>query len=191
MISEKDGWIKKAHDTLFPLWSETHVLFPLVPFSWIIAFVSVENMAMNSVASRLESHVINEIKLVKASKKSFKFPGFNDGPIYRAIIKYKEDSVEFQSIGTSWGLLQIMGYNLIVMGYSPEQYIQHTLKNSLHVSAQWVQHKLLPKAKTLASALRLHNTGSVFGATYDPNYVPAAVQVERRYLQLYPGGGKN
>jgi hypothetical protein len=180
------SFVKRAEALLFDSWTQLKHQYPNVPFDGVLGICAVENTHLNPQAHRFESQVFQSVMQVKMGRRSNNFPGFNDGLIYEAIKQYEDESLH--AIANSWGLGQIMGYHLIQWGIQPEEYMNHSIRESLNCLMRFYT-ELLPIASKYSphsyeALLRMWNTGSPIGKTYDPNYVSNALSAARSYAPL-------
>jgi hypothetical protein len=75
-----------------------------------------------------------------------------------------------KNLATSWGPFQIMGYKCIKLGVLVEDLSGN---ESVKWGIKWINNEYgnLLRSGKYEEAFRLHNTGSIIGNTYDPEYV--------------------
>ena len=83
------------------------------------------------------------------------------------------------SLATSWGLTQIMGYHGLDSGLATSVYGLRTPDVNLGVAVkmlrQFASGYALDTSKDFPELFRCWNTGQPAGATFDPNYVPNGI----------------
>jgi transglycosylase-like protein with SLT domain len=97
---------------------------------------------------------------------------------------------ELRALATSWGLTQIMGYNAaakgVRVGFTGEE--ARAPETNLALAAEmltdFARRFHLDPARDFPALLHTWNTGSPDGRTFDPEYVPRALQRMEIYRQL-------
>jgi len=174
--------IKDAHGATIASVSETSS----VPAEFLAALVAGESGG-NSDAKRFEPGVLHALWEVLMGRKA------DYGSIGRADLVYYVSSFSpltpspnsmlpsdtyqrLDSLATSWGLSQIMGYHLLERGtIAPTLERLKTPEGNLvfavHLLAQFAERFQLDVAKEFPSLFRCWNTGEPGGKTFDPAYV--------------------
>ncbi len=139
-----------------------------LPAEYFLALIILECSARKNPPSRYEPHVFEKLKAVKNGKLTT-YSGLTKADLQ----PYNEASLKL--LATSWGALQIMGYNCVGLKITIDE-----LKgaNSLRYGIYWCKlnyGKYLEK-KDFKNAFHIHNTGKPypffwFPQTHDPLYV--------------------
>lgn len=139
-----------------------------LPPEYFLALIILECSARKNPPSRYEPRVFEKLKAVKNGKLA-SYSGLTKADLQ----SYNEATLKL--LATSWGALQIMGYNCIFLKISIEE-----LKgaNSLWHGIHWCKinyGKYLEKGD-FKNAFHIHNTGKPhpafwFPQTHDPLYV--------------------
>jgi len=139
-----------------------------LPAEYFLALIILECSARKKPPSRYEPHVFEKLKAVKNGKLD-SYSGLTKTDLQ------PRNEASLKLLATSWGALQIMGYNCISLKISIDQ-----LKgaNSLRYGILWCKlsyGKYLEK-KDFKNAFHIHNTGKPypsfwFPRTHDPLYV--------------------
>jgi hypothetical protein len=127
------------------------------------ALIVLECSGNKPAGHRFEQNVYEKLKEVQnGSRSRYEF-------VTRKQIRHCSDAA-LRNLATSWGPFQIMGYKCINMGI-----IIKDLRGdeSVKWGIKWINNEYgnLIRNKEYEKCFRLHNTGSVNGKTYDPNYV--------------------
>jgi hypothetical protein len=139
-----------------------------VPSEYFLALIILECSARKNPPSRYEAHVFEKLRAVK-NGKIISYSGLKKADL----AQYSDQTLKL--LATSWGALQIMGYNCISMNISIDE-----LKgdNSLYYSIQWckLNYGKYLKKRDFQNAFHIHNTGKPyplfwFAQTHDPLYV--------------------
>lgn len=139
-----------------------------LPASYFKALIILECSAKKNPASRYEPHVFLKLKAVKDGKLS-SYSGLKKADL----ATYSDQTLKL--LATSWGALQLMGYNCIKLGISIDE-----LKgqNSLRYSILWCKNNYgaYLENRDFRNAFHIHNTGKPhptfwFAQTHDPAYV--------------------
>lgn len=132
-----------------------------------------------NVPSRSEESIYN--RLIEAQKGGRPF-----GSIKASMLAGCTDSV-IRDYASSWGLTQIMGYNVLPwVGWTlmdiqtPETHYKGTIR----LLAEFERDFMLDPEKDFAEFFRCWNAGNPHGKTYDPNYVQNGLDRMTAYLAL-------
>jgi hypothetical protein len=92
------------------------------------------------------------------------------------------------SLASSWGLTQIMGYEAIVFGVtvSDLQVPAYGLKTTLRMLGEFAERYQLDLAKDFSQLLDCWNSGRPHSPTADPAYIPKGLQRMQIYQELLP-----
>jgi hypothetical protein len=157
----------------------------LVPDSFLAGLISVES-AGDPNATRFEKGVFAKLQ---ALRNPLKFWRSEWNGIAQADVKGLSDEALI-NLSTSFGYTQVMGWWAIVLPRrtgvpitvadirDPQKHLTIAVR-LLHLNAA----RYL-KVKDYGAVLRIWNTGSAIGKTYDPNYVDNALAVKQAYSQL-------
>ena len=131
--------------------------------AYLKALIVLECSGNKPAGERFEPSVYQKLKEVQNGTRSrFEF-------VTRKHIHDCSDDA-LRNLATSWGPFQIMGYKCIHLGI-----IINDLRGdkSIKWGVKWINNEYgkLVRNKDFEKAFRVHNTGSVHGNTYDPNYV--------------------
>jgi len=155
----------------------------IVPVSFLAGLISVENAQVNPLAYRFERGVYDKLK---ALRNPLKFWRREWNGITPADLKGLSDDA-LVNLSTSFGYTQIMGWWAIVMSKRLTRSITvadiRDPKKHLDIAVLLLN---LTARRHLTSyaygdTLRIWNTGSSTGKTYDPDYVPNALAVMNDY----------
>jgi hypothetical protein len=119
-----------------------------------------------NVPRRFEQSVYE--RLLKAQKGDEPF-----GSIKKAIFSGMSDE-QLKDYASSWGLTQIMGYNILEWeGWTLAdiQNAERHYNGTLRLLWQFEHRFMLNPMKDFAEFFRCWNTGNPHGKTFDPNYV--------------------
>lgn len=139
-----------------------------LPTSYFKALIILECSAKKNPASRYEPHVFLKLKAVKAGKLN-QYSGLKKADLEN----YSDQTLKL--LATSWGALQLMGYNCIRLNIGIDE-----LKgqNSLRYSIIWCKNNYgaYLEHRDFRNAFHIHNTGKPhptfwFAHTHDPTYV--------------------
>ncbi len=134
-----------------------------LPSEYLKALIILECSGDKPAGQRFEQNVFTKLKEVQNGRRK------RYENITRRHIKYCSDAA-LRNLATSWGPFQIMGYKCIDMGI-----IISDLRGveSIKWGVKWInkEYGILIRNKDFEKAFRVHNTGSVNGRTYDPDYV--------------------
>jgi hypothetical protein len=92
-----------------------------------------------------------------------------------------------ESLATSWGLVQIMGYEAIAFrldGISALQSPASELPVTLRMLQQFAERNGLDLAKDFSEMFDCWNTGRPHARTFDPNYIPNGLARMKAYEDL-------
>jgi len=136
--------------------------------SFLKALVVLECSGNKPAGERFEPSVYQKLKEVQIGTRSrFEL-------VRRRHIKDCSDAA-LRNLATSWGPFQIMGYKCIHLGI-----VINDLRGeeSIKWGIQWINNEYgkLIRNKEFEQAFRMHNTGSMYGNTYDPEYVSNGLQ---------------
>jgi hypothetical protein len=136
--------------------------------AYLKALIVLECSGNKPAGERFEPSVYQKLKEVKnGTRTRFEF-------VTRKQIRDCSDGA-LRNLATSWGPFQIMGYKCIHLGI-----IINDLRGdeSIKWGVKWINNEYgkLVRNKDFDKAFRVHNTGSVHGNTYDPNYVSNGLQ---------------
>ena len=136
--------------------------------AYLKALIVLECSGNKPAGERFEPSVYQKLKEVQNGTRSrFEF-------VTRKQIRDCSDAA-LRNLATSWGPFQIMGYKCIHLGI-----IINDLRGdeSIKWGVKWINNEYgkLVRNKDFEKAFRVHNTGSVNGNTYDPNYVSNGLQ---------------
>lgn len=149
-----------------------------LPPAYFKALIVLECSGKFPPKSRYEPHVYRKLRKVKNGKRK------RYGYITKKQLQKFSDKT-LKAFATSWGPLQVMGYQTIAMkiplGWLKEEF-------ALYYSIQWVKKnygKYLKKGN-FDDAFHLHNTGKPLPAngkprTYDPNYIKKGL----KYMKIF------
>ncbi len=159
----------------------------LVPSSLLAGLVAVENCRMDLNAARFERHVF---EMLKAVRSPLKFWRSSYNGTTTADLKGMSDDA-LANFAMSWGFCQVMGYHVLhnlENGDGGAVTISQLRDPELHLGyAVHLLHRVAaPQLKNFAfgDVLRIWNSGSPTGKTYDPNYVANALAVMQAYKIL-------
>lgn len=152
----------------------------LVPTEFLAGLISVEDASLDPSAKRFEQGVFIKLQRVRDGKLK------QSNGIMRSDISGASDAV-LRNLATSFGFTQIMGFHVIATFKNkitiddlrdPDQH--------LDLSVQFIEKEAPSQLKNKAfdKVLRIHNTGSPNGVTFDPNYVRNALGVMQEYEKL-------
>ncbi|EAY25408.1 hypothetical protein [Microscilla marina] len=148
-----------------------------LPPAYFKALIVLECSGRFPPKSRYERHVYHKLSEVKRGKRK------RYGSLTKTHLKKFSDKT-LKDLATSWGPLQVMGYQTIAMKIP-----LHWLKEefALYYSIKWVKKsygKYLKKRR-FGDAFHIHNTGkpmpSIGTRTYDPNYVKKGLE----YIKIF------
>lgn len=136
--------------------------------AYLKALIILECSGNKPAGERFEPSFYQKLKEVQnGTRKRFEF-------ITRKQIKDCSDAA-LRNLATSWGPFQIMGYKCIHLGI-----LIKDLRGdeSIKWGVKWINNEYgkLVRNNDFEKAFRVHNTGSVHGNTYDPNYVSNGLQ---------------
>ena len=151
-----------------------------VPTAFLAGMISVEDASLDPAAKRFEQGVFTKLQRVRDGKLA----KFNN--VRRPDIEGASDAV-LRNLATSFGYTQILGLHVIATFKKsitvddlrdPEQHLSFAVRFIEEEAPSQL------KSKAFDKVLRIHNTGSPNGSTFDPNYVPNALGVMREYELL-------
>lgn len=171
-----------------------------VPAAFLAGLIANESGG-NPDAKRFESHVLLALWEVLLGRKTAygsigrpSLVGFVSGaslPVYTAAASLPADTYQrLDSLATSWGLTQVMGYNAMAMNQGPEKLKDPAaaLSISLQMLAQFVHRFQLDPITDFSPMFACWNTGGPDPAkTFDPNYVPNGLARMKIYAELLAG----
>jgi hypothetical protein len=139
-----------------------------LPAEYFMALIILECSAKKNPPSRYEPHVFEKLKAVRNGKLA-SYSGIKKTDLQN----YSDPTLKL--LATSWGALQIMGYNCIRLKISIDDLKG---KNSLAHSIHWCEsnYGTYLKNHDFRNAFHIHNTGRLypnfwFSQTHDPLYV--------------------
>ena len=136
--------------------------------AFLKALIVLECSGNKPAGQRFEPSVYQKLKEVQnGTRTRFEF-------VTRKQIRDCSDTA-LRNFATSWGPFQIMGYKCIHLGIIINDLLG---EESIKWGAKWINNEYgkLVRNKDFEKAFRVHNTGSVNGNTYDPNYVSNGLQ---------------
>lgn len=161
----------------------------LVLDSFLAALISVEDSQLNADAYRFERAVYDKLKKLR-NPLIFWRREWNG--ITQADLQFCSDDA-LVNLATSWGYTQIMGWWTIPLSrVSPAPVTVGDLRDPethLKLAVRLLHLVALRQLKTYTwgDVLRIWNSGSPQGKTYDPDYVPHALAVMQEYRRLQSG----
>lgn len=153
---------------------------PISP-AFLAGLISVENASLFPLASRLEQHVFVRLKQVRDSWLPLSYNG-----IKKSQLEGLNDDA-LRNFATSWGYCQIMGWWVLKAPLSPysisdlrdpDKHLKLAVKLIRVVGGTYVT------THRWDSVMRIWNTGSPYGKTYDPDYTTNAKCVRMIYQTL-------
>ncbi|OJJ23742.1 hypothetical protein BKI52_05170 [marine bacterium AO1-C] len=151
-----------------------------LPAAYFKALIVLECSGERPPKSRYERHVYKRLRNVKSGRRK------RYGSITKKTLR-KFSNQKLKELATSWGPLQIMGYQSLAMKIPVSRFQEEF---SLYYSMQWAKNtygSYLKKGK-YADAFHIHNTGKPLPAsgrprTYDPNYIKKGL----KYIKIFEG----
>lgn len=143
-----------------------------MPAAYFKALIVLECSAKKNPPSRYEHHVFEKLSAVKNGKiKSY-------SGIRKADLEGYSDQT-IKQLATSWGALQLMGYNCLKLNISIDELRG---SNSLRHSIIWCEknYGTYLKNRDFRNAFHIHNTGKPHplfwvAQTHDPAYVSRGI----------------
>jgi hypothetical protein len=139
-----------------------------LPADYFKALIILECSARKNPPSRYEPHVLEKLKAVKSGNLR-SYSGIKKADL----INYSDNTLK--QLATSWGALQIMGYNCIRLNIGIDELRG---ENSLWYGIIWCKNNYgnYLKERDFRNAFHIHNTGKThptfwFSQTHDPSYV--------------------
>jgi len=181
-----------------------------VPAAFLAALIANESGG-DPNAKRFESHVLLALWEVLLGRKTaygsigraglVQFVSGASLPVYTAPATLPADTYQrFDSLATSWGLTQVMGYHALdPQLFAVERQIaegdlrdlkssDNNLKVANHMLAQFAHRYQLDLATDFPPLFACWNTGVPDPAkTFDPNYVPNGLARMKIYAELVAG----
>lgn len=150
----------------------------VLPSAYFKALIVLECSGESPPKSRYERHVYRRLYQVKTGKRK------RYGSITRQQLK-KFSKRQLKDLATSWGPLQVMGYQSLAMKI-PVNWLKE--EYALYYSMLWAQNaygKYLKK-RDFKNAFHIHNTGKPLprsgkSRTYDPNYIKKGM----KYIKIF------
>jgi hypothetical protein len=183
-------FVERAYELIHPLYQNQKNYG--IKEEWLIGLISQECSRLDAKAFREEPHVIEDVFRVKTGQTPKGFPGFNSGAI-KSFIVQTHDKASLRSLGTSYGLGQIMGYHYVAKwGLTPEVYKNLTLSQSIDYTMRMMATTLAFAAKAgkpgeendFKEMMRIWNTGSISGRTHNADYCQNAYKMMLAYRKL-------
>mgnify|MGYP001035611135 CR=1 FL=1 len=149
-----------------------------VPPAYFKALIVLECSGENPPKSRYERHVYKRLYNVKKGRRR-RYGSFTK----KTLRKYS--TRQLKDFATSWGPLQIMGYQSLVMKIPVQRFKEEF---ALYYSMQWAKNTYgnYLSQGDYANAFHIHNTGKPLPAsgrprTYDPNYIKKGL----KYIKIF------
>ncbi|HAS40235.1 MAG TPA: hypothetical protein DCS93_07140 [Microscillaceae bacterium] len=149
-----------------------------LPSAYFKALIVLECSGERPPKSRYERHVYKRLYRVKKGKRK------RYGSITKKTLR-KFSNGQLKDLATSWGPLQIMGYQSLAMKIPVSRFKEEF---ALYYSMQWVKNTYgnYLKKGDYANAFHIHNTGKPLPAsgrsrTYDPNYIKKGL----KYIKIF------
>ena len=151
-----------------------------LPAAYFKALIVLECSGESPPKSRYERHVYKRLHNVKKGRRK------RYGSITKKTLRKFSDQ-QLKDLATSWGPLQIMGYQSLAMKISVNRFKEEF---ALYYSMQWANKtygNYLRKGN-YTDAFHIHNTGKPLPSngrprTYDPNYIKKGL----KYIKVYEG----
>ncbi len=181
--------LRKAKQIFERFGSRIHLACPnsIVPEDFLGGFIGVEagidhNGLIKESATRFEPGVYHHLLAVRDGLLS----SYNK--IHRGDIAGLSDDA-IHNLATSWGVTQIMGWHLIhnLKGKiadlrDPEKHLFYAVELLVLTAGPHL------KTRNFGNVLRIWNSGSANGKTFDPHYVENALAVKAEYAKLRETG---
>jgi hypothetical protein len=173
-----------------------------VPAAFLAGLIANESGG-NPLAKRFESHVLLALWEVLLGRKTaygsitrLSLVGFVSGaslPVYTAPATLPADTYQrFDSLATSWGLTQIMGYEVLdsQLNSGPIDNLKTPpadLTVTLRMLTQTAARLGVDVAKDFSEMFDFWNTGRPHAPTFDPQYIPNGLERMKIYAALLAG----
>jgi hypothetical protein len=162
-----------------------------VPAAFLAALIANETGG-NSDAKRFEKNVLSALWEVLLGRKAAYgsvtnrnlvqyVAGLSTPPVNVPANLPADSFQRVDALATSWGLTQIMGYQILAGG-APVKTIAGLQDPAMHLAmalrmlAQFAAQFQLDVTKDFSGMLHCWNAGSPSAPTFDPNYVPNAMR---------------
>lgn len=194
--------MQKIHRELGARLQQETKLTPFTPA--LLAALVANESAGRSQATRFEKRVFSRICLAAVGEKEFRDPSLSRKIVQRewlidadhALAEGKKQPgyfsimalglEQFKRLATSYSYTQIMGWHALEWHWplgellDPALHFQHVLE----LLGWFRDHYQLDPSTDTEKFFRCWNTGRPHGKTYDPNYVPNALQRMKLYQEV-------
>lgn len=178
-LAQNNALAKKIRDNLGARIA-TSCAGSLVPNSFMAGLISVEDSGLDETATRFEPGILAKLKRVRDGQR----PSFN-GVKMSDIAGASDDAL--RNLSTSFGLTQILGLHVIAT-FNNTITVNDLRDPAKHLTfaVQFIEKEggSHLRDREFEKVLRIHNTGRPDGVTFDPGYVPNAMEVMEAYEAL-------